>query len=138
MERRESSDASGGVIDMKTAGNTLRGGGWLAGLCVTVTGICGLAAVPAPAAPSFDRDIRPILKAACTHCHGEEEPVAGSVDLRLRRFLLEATDSGEPVIVPGDPDASLLVRVVESGEMLKGERLLSSTRPVIGEMIMYT
>ena len=117
MERRESSDASGGVIDMKTAGNTLRGGGWLAGLCVTVTGICGLAAVPAPAAPSFDRDIRPILKAACTHCHGEEEPVAGSVDLRLRRFLLEATDSGEPVIVPGDPDASLLVRVVESGEM---------------------
>ncbi len=69
------------------------------------------------AEPLFDRDIRPILKAACTHCHGEEEPIEGGVDLRLRRFLLADADSGEPVIVPGNPDASLLVRVVESGAM---------------------
>ena len=65
----------------------------------------------------FDHDIRPILKAACTHCHGEEEELAGGLDLRLRRFLLQAAESGEPAIVPGDPDASRLVEVIESGEM---------------------
>ncbi|MDA0816770.1 MAG: DUF1549 domain-containing protein, partial [Planctomycetota bacterium] len=94
-----------------------RRGSRLTGLSAATAWIWALMAVPAVAAPSFDHDIRPILKAACTHCHGEEEPVAGGVDLRLRRFLLDAADSGEPVILPGDPDASLLVRVVESGEM---------------------
>jgi hypothetical protein len=67
--------------------------------------------------PSFDRDIRPILKAACTHCHGEEEPIAGGIDLRLRRFLLTEGESGEPAIVPGDAEASRLVQLIESGEM---------------------
>jgi len=65
----------------------------------------------------FDRDVRPILKAACTHCHGEEESIAGGVDLRLRRFLLNQGESGEPAIVPGDAEASRLVQVIESGEM---------------------
>lgn len=82
---------------------------------ILVVFACGGSVTAEP--PAFDRDIRPILKAACTHCHGEEEPIQGGVDLRLRRFLLAEADGGEPVIVPGDPDASLLVRVVESGEM---------------------
>ena len=32
---------------------------------------------------SFEKDVRPILKAHCTHCHGEEEKPKGGVDLRL-------------------------------------------------------
>ncbi|MDO7677530.1 MAG: hypothetical protein MUQ48_03135, partial [Pirellulales bacterium] len=32
----------------------------------------------------WERDIRPIFKAHCTACHGEEESLAGGVDLRLR------------------------------------------------------
>ena len=67
--------------------------------------------------PSFDRDIRPILRASCTHCHGEEAEIAGGVDLRLHRFMLQTGDSGQPVIVPGKPDASRLIQVIESGEM---------------------
>ena len=77
----------------------------------------GLAGLVTAAPPAFDRDIRPILRASCTHCHGEEEELAGGVDLRLHRFMLQAGESGEPVIVPGDPDASLLIEVIESGEM---------------------
>ena len=74
--------------------------------------------------PSFDRDVRPILKAACTQCHGEEEPLSGGVDLRLRRFMDRPGESGEPMFVPGKPDESLLVRMIESGEMPKdGKRL---------------
>ncbi|NDH94663.1 MAG: DUF1549 domain-containing protein, partial [Planctomycetia bacterium] len=67
--------------------------------------------------PSFDRDIRPILRASCTHCHGEEAEIAGGVDLRLHRFMLRPGDSGEPLIVSGKPDASRLIQVIESGEM---------------------
>ena len=77
----------------------------------------GLAGLVTAAPPAFDRDIRPILRASCTHCHGEEEELAGGVDLRLHRFMLRAGESGGPVIVPGDPDASLLIEVIESGEM---------------------
>ena len=103
---------------MKSLGEMrIQCGGCLPHLGMVIAWLSPLAATSAHAAPDFDRDIRPILKAACTHCHGEEDPIAGGVDLRLRRFLLANADSGEPVIVPGDPDASLLVRVVESGEM---------------------
>jgi hypothetical protein len=83
-------------------------------------------------APSFDRDVRPILKAACTQCHGEEEPLSGGVDLRLRRFMDKPGESGEPLIVAGKPDESLLVRMIESGEMPKeGKRLDPAKAAVI-------
>jgi hypothetical protein len=31
---------------------------------------------------TFEKDVRPIVKAHCTHCHGEEEKPEGGVDLR--------------------------------------------------------
>ncbi|MHC4879224.1 MAG: PSD1 and planctomycete cytochrome C domain-containing protein [Planctomycetota bacterium] len=65
---------------------------------------------------TFERDVRPILKARCFHCHGEEEEVEGSLDVRLRRFLAKGGDSG-PAIVPGKPDESPLVKRIRSGEM---------------------
>ena len=41
---------------------------------------------PRPAAgPTFERDIRPIFKAHCFHCHGGEGETKGGLDLRLRR-----------------------------------------------------
>jgi len=88
---------------------------------------CGLAAIAtraedaapvdrSPTELTFERDIRPILKARCFHCHGEEEEVEGSLDVRLRRFLEKGGDSG-PAIVPGKPDESPLVERIRSGEM---------------------
>lgn len=59
---------------------------------------------------TFEKDVRPILKTHCTHCHGEEEKPKGGVDLRLRRFM-------EEIIVPGDPAKSKLVEMIRSGEM---------------------
>ena len=99
-----------------------------------VAAAMAVAAVAARAAdtPSYDRDVRPILKAACTQCHGEEEPLSGGVDLRLRRFMDKPGESGEPLIVAGKPDESLLVRVIESGEMPKdGKRLDAAKAAVI-------
>jgi mono/diheme cytochrome c family protein len=77
-------------------------------------------------APSFDRDVRPILKAACTQCHGEEDPVEGGVDLRLRRFLDRDAEGYGALLVPGDPGAGELLRVIRSGEMPKAGKKVSA------------
>ncbi len=74
----------------------------------------------AGAAPlSFEKDVRPVLKAHCTHCHGEEEKPDGGVDLRLRRFMDLTLDSGKRLLVPGQPEQSALVHIIRSGEMPK-------------------
>jgi hypothetical protein len=69
---------------------------------------------------TFERDVRPILKTHCFHCHGEEEELEGSLDVRLRRFLAKGGDSG-PVIVAGKPGESLLIERLLSGEMPPGD-----------------
>ncbi len=85
-------------------------------------------ALPAQAAAArsdltFEKDVRPILKAHCFHCHGETEKPKGGVDLRLKRFMLSKTDDGT-VLVPGKPGESLMFKLVASGEMPKGEKKL--------------
>ncbi len=73
---------------------------------------------------TFEHDVRPILKAHCTSCHGEEEKPKGGVDLRLRRFMDKETEDGDHVLVPGKPDDSEMVRLIREGEMpKKGKKL---------------
>lgn len=74
---------------------------------------------------TFEKDVRPILKTHCTHCHGEEEKPKGGVDLRLRRFMDVVLDGGEQVVVPGQPDKSLMVQLIRSGEMPKKSKKVS-------------
>jgi len=76
-------------------------------------------------APTWEADVRPILKAHCTHCHGEEEPVEGGVDLRLRRFLDAEAEGYGPLVVPGNSSAGELLRVIRSGEMPKAGKKVS-------------
>jgi len=85
-----------------------------------------LARLPVFGAPplTFEKDIRPILKAHCFDCHGEGEALKGGLDLRLRRFMLKGGDDG-PVLVPGKPDKSLLFKMVHTGEMPKREKKLT-------------
>lgn len=66
--------------------------------------------------PTFERDVRPLLKAACFHCHGEGDEREGGLDLRLARLLISGGESG-PAIVPGDSAHSLLYQRVRDGEM---------------------
>lgn len=84
------------------------------------------AQTPSQATPaiSFERDIRPIFRAHCFDCHGATDEKEGSLDLRLVRFAIRGGDSG-PALVPGQPDASLMLERVRSGEMPPGEARLS-------------
>ena len=88
-----------------------------------------LAASAAEPVLTFERDVRPIVKAHCTHCHGEEEKPEGGVDLRLRRFMDE-------IVVVGHPEKSKLVEVIRSGEMPeKGKPLTEAQLGVIEKWI---
>src|SRR6266478_1491510 len=58
----------------------------------------------------FERKIRPILAGTCFKCHGGERT---SAKLRVdsREALLKGGRSG-PAMTPGDPEKSLLIRVL--------------------------
>ncbi|MCA9168989.1 MAG: PSD1 domain-containing protein [Planctomycetales bacterium] len=68
---------------------------------------------------TFERHIRPILRAHCLDCHGAGEELAGGLDLRLVRFMERGGESGA-AIAPGDVANSLLLQRVIDGEMPPG------------------
>lgn len=71
------------------------------------------APTPGPAAPVvFTRDIQPVLERSCLACHGGERP-KGGFQLTDRASLLRGGNRGEPVVVPGSPDAGQLIHLVQ-------------------------
>lgn len=66
----------------------------------------------APAADiDFNRDIAPILEDRCWGCHGEDEQESG-LRLDQRPWMLKGGDSGLSAVVPGKPDKSYLIEVI--------------------------
>ncbi|WP_193214219.1 PSD1 and planctomycete cytochrome C domain-containing protein [Luteolibacter marinus] len=74
-----------------------------------------LSALPVWAKVDFAHDVRPILNAHCTSCHGGVKE-AGEVSFIYREQALGKGESGKPIIVPGDPAASELMVRVLSGD----------------------
>src|SRR5262245_13133290 len=64
--------------------------------------------------PRFEKDVLPVLTAACLKCHGADRPKA-KLDLRTLTGMLKGGDSG-PAIVPGSSDRSLLYQMIHKGE----------------------
>src|SRR5256885_15504013 len=96
------------------------------GICL-ITVICARGSAADPAV-RFETDVRPILKANCFQCHGEEEKPKGGLDLRLVRSIVNGGDSG-PAVTPGKPDGSLLYQRLVAGEMPPGKKKLSAPAP---------
>ncbi|QEG02291.1 Planctomycete cytochrome C [Stieleria maiorica] len=67
------------------------------------------------AAIDFQRDIEPIFQNHCIDCHGPDEQAN---QFRLDRLanLLSGGNSGEPAVVPGNADASYLLRLIKHEE----------------------
>ncbi len=100
--------------------------------CIAVTVVAAVGVSPrhcrgesnptaSPPALTFESDIRPILKAHCFYCHGEDKNIEAGVDLRQVRRMLESYTIDEL-----DPHLSLLLDVVESGEMPKDGKPLAA------------
>ncbi len=81
----------------------------------------GLAGSAAADDVTYEAHVRPILKANCFICHGEEGKPKGGLDLRLRRLIVRGGDSGAAV-VPGNRDGSLLFQRIRDGDMPPGKR----------------
>jgi hypothetical protein len=69
---------------------------------------------PAPVAPDplavlFETKVRPILINRCEECHADKAD--GDLRVDSREALMKGGESGV-VIVPGDPDASVLIQAV--------------------------
>src|SRR3982751_5451566 len=56
----------------------------------------------------FENRVRPVLVNRCYACHSAATKPAGGLRVDDRNGLLNGGDSG-PAVVPGDPDASLLL-----------------------------
>jgi hypothetical protein len=66
-------------------------------------------------APSFNRDVLPILSDNCFACHGPDAKQAkGGLRLDLRDSATKPAKSGETAIIPGKPSASALVKRIEA------------------------
>lgn len=65
----------------------------------------------------FENKVRPLLIDKCYSCHGpESKPLEGGLNLSSRKGLLSGGDTG-PAIVVGAPDESLLIDVVNYGDV---------------------
>lgn len=89
-------------------------------LLIAIVGNFAIAADPL----YYETAVRPILKAHCFQCHGEEEKHEGQLDIRLVRTMTKGGDGG-PALVPGKPEESLLWQRIESDEMPPGKKKLS-------------
>lgn len=93
-------------------------------------GLAMLVAATAFGAPSFDDVSRTVFRPKCLECHGQPGPAA-DLDLSSRASIL-----ARGVVVPGEPDKSLLIEKVTSGEMpLAGDPLPESEIALLRDWI---
>src|SRR5262245_26419026 len=106
--------------------------------CVVACSGIAAAAGPEPTAEQvkfFEEKVRPILAANCYKCHGSEQQ-KGQLRLDLRELALAGGENG-PVIVPGQPDKSVLVEAIkwESYEMPHSGKLNETQIATLTEWI---
>lgn len=83
----------------------------------------------------FETRVRPLLAEHCFECHGTEKQ-KGQLRLDSAEGLLTGGESGDAVL-PGDPDASLLIQAVrwESYEMPPGGKLPASEIEILEDWV---
>src|SRR4051812_30432964 len=90
-------------------------------LCAHALGAAAVADPPSlEQVQFFEKNIRPVLMDRCYQCHSSRsEKIRGGLVLETRAAVLKGGESGA-VIVPGDPEASLLIKAIRhTDEKLK-------------------
>ncbi len=80
---------------------------------------CLVTPVLAAEAPlSFNESIQPLLSEACYHCHGPDsgtrEPKDEPLRLDRKDFAFQVRKSGRPVMIPGKPEESALIKIIRN------------------------
>jgi mono/diheme cytochrome c family protein len=81
--------------------------------CLSAVPLARGASVPADQLQFFEQKIRPVLVEHCYECHSARaEKLKGGLLLDSKSGWQAGGDSGDPIIVPGKPGESLLLRVL--------------------------
>ncbi|MGZ4974883.1 MAG: PSD1 and planctomycete cytochrome C domain-containing protein, partial [Limisphaerales bacterium] len=66
----------------------------------------------------FQQKVYPLLQSKCIGCHGDAGQMEADLDLRTREGFLKGGESGQPALVPGNPDKSrAFTAVLRTGKL---------------------
>jgi WD40 repeat protein len=111
--RERCDDVLGGV---QGAARPRRATAWAAGITAVLmaTAVPMRVATPADAAaPTYERDVVPILRTYCAGCHNDADMEGNLSVERFSSLRKGGAESGDPVVA-GDPDASVMLRRIAS------------------------
>ncbi|MFN3323996.1 MAG: PSD1 and planctomycete cytochrome C domain-containing protein [Bryobacteraceae bacterium] len=77
----------------------------------------------------FKSEVLPVLEKRCAQCHNAEQKMAG-LDLSSFAGLMKGGSSG-PAIAPGHPEKSLIIRMIESGQMPMGAKIPDAEKQLL-------
>jgi hypothetical protein len=82
--------------------------------CLALATLCCPRAVNAEKGIEFfEKKIRPVLVKYCDKCHSaDSKTIKGNLRLDLKEGWQLGGDSGDPAVIPGKPEKSLLIRAV--------------------------
>jgi mono/diheme cytochrome c family protein len=103
------------------------------------TVVVATAAVASTAEPvvklSFRDTIKPVLREKCAHCHNRKT-LPDKVSFESKKLAFTKTKAGQPIIVPGKPDESLMVLAIESPVFHEKAMPLVGPRPNVDEIAL--
>jgi len=105
-------------MSLTSAGCLYRISVLLAALSVVLPPVGGQDRLPADGVEFFEKRIRPVLVERCYRCHNSTEKHRSGLAVDHRAAIRKGGDSG-PAVVPGDPDASLLLSAVRHEAKLR-------------------
>lgn len=84
---------------------------------------------------SFTQSIRPILREKCAHCHNRKT-LPDRVSFESAKLAFVKTKGGLPILVPGDPEKSFLMRALTSPVVHENAMPMVGPRPTLGEIAL--
>jgi mono/diheme cytochrome c family protein len=79
----------------------------------------------------FSRDVASVIADQCIRCHAGQQP-AGQLSLATFQRLLAGSQNGGPILTPGKPAESMLIRKIKG---LAGDRMPKNAPPLSDETI---